>query len=83
MNDLKKEILALLRDNPLIAAIRDENGFRAALESDIPVIFLTGRSDFNSVINVMPLNPAGYLLKQLKPMDIKREINAFFENLKA
>lgn len=40
MNDLKKEVLALLRDDPLIAAIRDENGFRAALESDIPVIFL-------------------------------------------
>lgn len=40
MKNLKKEALELLRSNPLIAAIRDENGFYAALESDIPVIFL-------------------------------------------
>ncbi len=40
MNNAKKEILELLHCDPLIAAIRDENGFRAALESNIPVIFL-------------------------------------------
>lgn len=37
---LTKPIIELLQTNPLIASIRDENGFRAALESDIPVIFL-------------------------------------------
>lgn len=48
---------------------------------DIPVIFLTGRSDPESVRKVMSLKPSGYLLKYLKPEDIKRKIDAFFETL--
>lgn len=50
--------------------------------SDLPVIFLTGRRDTSSMIEVMPLNPAGYLLKSLKPEQIKKEIDAFFEKRK-
>ncbi|MCI8554031.1 MAG: response regulator [Clostridiales bacterium] len=45
---------------------------------DIPVIFLTGRRDSESMIKVMPLKPAGYLLKHSKPAEIKKEIDAFF-----
>lgn len=30
----------------------------------------------------MSLNPAGYLLKYLKPADIKKKIDAFFEKQK-
>ena len=45
---------------------------------DIPVIFLTGRRDPQSIIQVMPLKPAGYLLKNGKPEEIKKEIDAFF-----
>lgn len=44
----------------------------------VPVIFLTGRRDPQSMIKVMPLNPSGYLLKHLKPDEIKKEIDAFF-----
>lgn len=44
----------------------------------VPVIFLTGRRDPQSMIKVMPLNPSGYLLKHLKPDEIKREIDTFF-----
>ena len=47
--------------------------------SDLPVIFLTGRRDTDSMIKVMPLKPAGYLLKHSKPADIKKEIDSFFE----
>lgn len=50
---------------------------------DIPVIFLTGRRDPESMIKVMPLKPAGYLLKNSKPADIKKEIDAFFEKKRA
>ena len=35
--------------------------------ADIPVIFLTGRRDRESMIKVMPLKPSGYLLKHSKP----------------
>lgn len=58
--------------------LRSEKAFE-----DIPVIFLTGRRDPESMIKVMPLKPAGYLLKNSKPADIKKEIDAFFEKRKA
>lgn len=53
--------------------LRAEEEFR-----DLPVIFLTGRRDRDSMIQVMPLNPAGYLLKYLKPQEIKQKIDHFF-----
>ena len=57
--------------------LRSEKAF-----ADIPVIFLTGRRDPQSMIQVMPLKPAGYLLKNSKPADIKKEIDLFFEKKK-
>ena len=53
--------------------LRSEKSFE-----DIPVIFLTGRRDTATMIQVMPLKPAGYLLKDSKPADLKKEIDAFF-----
>lgn len=46
--------------------------------SNVPVVFLTGRKDPTSVIEVMPLKPAGYILKTAKPAEIKQEIDDFF-----
>ena len=57
--------------------LRSEKTFQ-----DIPVIFLTGRRDTQTMIQVMPLKPAGYLLKNSKPADIKKEIDHFFEKQK-
>ncbi len=57
--------------------LRSEKAF-----ADIPVIFLTGRRDPESMIKVMPLKPAGYLLKHSKPAEIKKEIDSFFEKRK-
>ena len=47
-------------------------------KSDIPVIFLTGRGDMDSVKKVMALKPEGYLLKTLPEKDIKKMIDDFF-----
>ncbi|MDE7282564.1 MAG: response regulator [Lachnospiraceae bacterium] len=47
--------------------------------ADIPVIFLTGRGDAESVKKVMSLKPAGYLLKVMKPEEIKKAVDGFFE----
>ncbi len=55
--------------------LRSEKDFAA-----IPVIFLTGRGDAQSVKNVLDLKPAGYLLKYLKPEEIKKNIDDFFQN---
>lgn len=57
--------------------LRSEKSF-----SDIPVIFLTGRDDPEVVRALLSLKPAGYLLKYLKPAEIKRKIGAFFAGKK-
>ncbi|MBR6307404.1 MAG: response regulator [Lachnospiraceae bacterium] len=49
---------------------------------EIPVIFLTGRADRETVMDVMGLNPQGYLLKSASGEDILASIDKFFENEK-
>lgn len=46
--------------------------------ANIPVIFLTGRGDMESVKKVMQLKPAGYMLKTLPDAEIKKSIDTFF-----
>ncbi|MCM1126468.1 MAG: response regulator [Lachnospiraceae bacterium] len=46
--------------------------------ASIPVIFLTGKGDVESVKKVMALKPEGYLLKTLPEDDIKKAIDKFF-----
>ena len=57
----------------VLEMLRSEEAFK-----DIPVIFLTGRRDTESMIKVMLLKPAGYLLKTSKPAELKQKIDAFF-----
>lgn len=47
--------------------------------ANTPVIFLTGRTDRESVRNVVALKPAGYLPKSMKSEDIKKNIKAYFD----
>ena len=61
----------------VLQMIRSEMEF-----ADIPVIFLTGRGDRESVMEVMALKPAGYLLKSMRPIEIIQAINEFFEKQK-
>lgn len=50
--------------------------------ADIPVVFLTGRGDAESVKKVMSLKPRGYLLKTMPEADIKKFIDGLFANHK-
>ena len=61
-----------------LAMIRENSEFK-----DIPVIFLTGKQDKQSILQVMDLKPEGYLLKTMKPVDVVRNIDEFFEKQKA
>ena len=45
---------------------------------EIPIIFLTGKSDRESIMNVMRLRPQGYLLKTMSRDDIVAAIDRFF-----
>ncbi len=57
----------------VLEMIRSEEDF-----ADIPVIFLTGRVDAESVKKVIALKPAGYMAKSQKPADIKKGIDDYF-----
>lgn len=50
--------------------------------ASIPVIFLTGKGDRESVKKVMALKPEGYLLKTMPEDDIKKVIDDFFTKRK-
>ena len=45
---------------------------------NVPIIFLTGRSDKESVMEVMALRPQGYILKASPQADILKTIQNFF-----
>lgn len=57
----------------VLEMIRTETEF-----SDIPVIFLTNKSDRESIMQVKELRPEGYLLKTMEPQMIVRSIDDFF-----
>ena len=61
----------------VLEMIRAESEF-----SNIPVIFLTGRNDKESVLSVSSLKPEGYLLKSMSPEQIVQTIDEFFEKRK-
>ncbi len=58
----------------ILEMIRSEEEF-----ADIPVIFLTGRVDKESIQKVAALKPAGYLPKYLKPAEIKKNVDKYFQ----
>lgn len=62
----------------VLEMIRSEEDF-----ADIPVIFLTGRTDPATVRKLVSLRPDGYLAKYLKLEEIKQKIDAYFEKKKA
>lgn len=61
----------------VLEMIRAESDF-----ADIPVIFLTGKNDRESVMKVTALRPEGYLLKSMEAEQIIKAIDDFFEKKK-
>ena len=61
----------------VLEMIRAESDF-----VDIPVIFLTGKNDRESVMKVTALRPEGYLLKSMESEQIIKAIDDFFEKKK-
>ena len=47
--------------------------------ADIPVYFLTANVSKETVHKIIPLKPAGYLVKTLKPEEIKKNIDDYFK----
>ena len=65
------ELILLDYDMPGMTGPQVLEKLRADSRSaDIPVIFLTGKNDRDSVMSVMALKPAGYILKSMNSDDI-------------
>ena len=69
--------MPVIDGSQVLELIRTENEF-----CDIPVIFLTGKNDKESIMKVLELKPEGYLLKSMEPQKIIDEIDNFFEKQK-
>lgn len=50
------------------------------LTKRIPIIFLTGKNDRESIVQVMSLKPDGYILKSKPPEEIKAAVTDFFRS---
>ncbi len=68
--------MPVVNGKQVLEMIRTEIDF-----ASIPVIFLTGKNDKQSVASVMGLKPQGYLLKTLPPREIVKSIDDFFAKL--
>lgn len=74
----KPDLVLLDYEMPVCNGKQTLEMLRSAKEfAKIPVIFLTGRDDPELVRELLSLKPAGYLLKYLRPEDIKMKIDAF------
>ncbi len=50
----------------------------SASTSDIPVMFLTGKGDKESIMKVLALKPAGYILKTVEKRELRETISRYF-----
>ena len=83
MQKRRPDIILLDYEMPVCDGKQVLEMIRSDVETrDIPVIFLTGKDDRDSVMNVMALKPQGYLLKTLPPAVIVQNIDDFFTNRK-
>ena len=73
------DLILLDYEMPIVTGAKVLELIRSEAETaDIPVIFLTSKSDKDTVMSVMALKPVKYLLKTSPKEDIVKEIDDFF-----
>lgn len=79
----KPDLILLDYEMPICSGPQLLGMIRAEMTTeDIPVIFLTGKSDAESVKAVLSLKPQGYILKSRAKEEILDTISAFFDSQK-
>ena len=66
--------MPVINGKQVLEIVRTEQDF-----SGVPVIFLTGKNDRNTIMDVMGLKPDGYLLKSMSSDSVVQAIDDFFE----
>ena len=78
--DNKPDLILLDYEMPVTSGPQVLEMIRSETKVDrIPVMFLTGKGDRESVLKVLSLKPDGYLLKSLNRDQILKSIYEFFE----
>lgn len=73
------ELILLDYEMPVMNGPKVLEALRAdAKTAEIPVVFLTGHSDKDSVMEVMKLRPQGYMLKSTRKEDMLASVSNFF-----
>ena len=79
----RPDLILMDYDMPITTGTKVLEMMRSEPDSaDIPVIFLTGKADKETVLQVMSMKPQGYLLKSMKQADIVSAIDHYFETEK-
>ena len=77
----KVDLILLDYEMPVVSGAKVLEMIRSEIATeDIPVMFLTSKSDKDSVMQVLALKPEKYLLKTMPPEDWLSNIRAFFES---
>ncbi len=75
----KADLILLDYEMPITTGPQVLEMLRSESETaDIPVMFLTGKSDKESVMNVLSLKPEGYFLKTIEKDDLIETLTEFF-----
>ncbi len=78
------DLILLDYEMPVVSGAKVMEMIRSeASTATIPVMFLTGKSDKATVMEVLALKPVKYLLKSMAPKEWMREIDGFFAEQKA
>ena len=65
--------MPIVSGKTIFEMIRSEADF-----ASIPVVFLTGQNDKQTIMEVLELKPDGYLLKSMEPAEIIKAVDDFF-----
>ena len=83
LTDHTADLILLDYDMPGMSGPEVLEGLRSNSKFEhIPVIFLTGKNDRDSVVNVMNLKPEGYILKSMSSEEILASLSKFFRTMK-
>lgn len=80
MANHRPDMILLDYDMPITPGPQVMEMIRSELKyKDIPIIFLTGKSDRESIMKVMKLKPQGYFLKTMPRDEIVKSIDDYFK----
>lgn len=79
----KVDLILLDHEMPVTSGPQVLSMLRSETETkDIPVMFLTGKSDKESVMQVLSLHPEGYFLKTIQRKELLEELKKYFSTHK-